>query len=84
MDFDKEKKILIDHWHVLVTPAMGFIGFTAGGERHAFIMPPSGTKTFATTLIKNLEKIEAEHGEVDTSTSTVSQMSPIQPGTPGI
>lgn len=70
---------MADQWSVSMNHKMGFIGFTAGSERFAFVMPLSGTKMFALNLQKSLEKLESEIGEIDTTDAPVHQMSPIQP-----
>ena len=80
MDFDKEKKEIIDFWHLGVNSAGTFlIGFTIGKENVAYATYPAGAKLLHETLGKVIDQFEKEHGTIDTSTATVSKVSPFQP-----
>lgn len=82
MDWEKQKKVLVDYWHVTGTNLGAFVAFTTGDETFAFSIPMAGTKTFMLQLQKLVETFEEQNGEIDTSGSQVSIQSPIQPKKP--
>lgn len=78
MDFTKEKKIMADEWHFGMNHIGGMIGFSAGSEKYVFFLAAPAMKTLMLNLQKGIDQYESVNGEIDTSSSEVKVLSPIQ------